>query len=287
MDYRLYYRVHAFPLALLMVAGIAGVDYITGTSIRIFPLYFGPIALAARYGTPRTASLIPWVCTAAWLMLNAPATRSGSPLLTWVINTCMQGISFITVAMLLKQLRMRLEREQELSLKDPLTGLFNHRAFFELGNGMMAGAERTGQPVTVAYLDLDNFKQVNDTLGHAEGDRVLEAVGGVLKTQLRASDLSARLGGDEFALILANTGSHGAELFLRRLRLLLLERLEREGWPVTMSVGAIGYQKGPVPLQDALRRADALMYMAKHGGKNQLRIEAEDRASEGTSLPAP
>ena len=126
--------------------------------------------------------------------------------------------------------RLALELESERALTDPLTGLKNRRAFRDAALADLERARRAGQPFTIALLDLDDFKQVNDTLGHATGDEVLVAVSGVLRRRLRSLDIVARLGGDEFALVLPQTAAPEAATALRHLLEQVRGSMQERGW---------------------------------------------------------
>jgi diguanylate cyclase (GGDEF)-like protein len=146
----------------------------------------------------------------------------------------------------------------------------------------IALARRSGTPFTLAYLDLDNFKAVNDQHGHHAGDRALTKTAAILREHSRASDLVARLGGDEFALFLSDTGRDSAERSLERLRGMVESAMAEQGWPITASVGAITYLNAPATLDAAVHAADAMMYRAKQRGKNRVHVETVSE-SEGES----
>src|SRR5207247_8628556 len=122
-------------------------------------------------------------------------------------------------------------------------------------------------PRTLAYLDLDDFKQLNDRLGHAAGDKALQRVVQTIQVHLGGSGLLARLGGDEFALLLPEIGPEGAEVFLARLQGLLSQEMARGGWAVSMSVGAITFLRPLYEVDQMIQRVDLLMYGAKRKGK--------------------
>lgn len=121
-----------------------------------------------------------------------------------------------------QQLEAALIKEQELARIDPLTHVSNRRAFYELAEIEIVRARRNGCPLSVAYMDVDNFKFVNDDLGHATGDLVLVTIASTLRSELRASDIVARLGGDEFAILLPETDAESAQAVLDKLRARLL-----------------------------------------------------------------
>jgi diguanylate cyclase (GGDEF)-like protein len=258
--------------AVLAVTITGYVDWVTGYEIRVFPLYFLPVALVAWKHSTAAALGLSVLSTLAWLLSNWFAGRAYSSDLIWGINGTMQLISFVAIALLVAELRSRLAFEKSLSRTDALTGLLNSRAFQEQGGAVLAVAHRLGRPLTLAYLDLDNFKKVNDEGGHTEGDRALREVADVLKT-LRRSDVVARLGGDEFAMLLPDTAAEAARRVLEQLREQVSVRMKRNGWPVTASVGAVAFGTPPPTLEQALRDADELMYRAKGGGKDRVHLE--------------
>ena len=156
---------------------------------------------------------------------------------------------------------------------DALTGVLNGRAFEEHARQWMVLAGREGKPLTIAYLDVDDFKRVNDVYGHAEGDRLLRSVADLLRNSVRQTDLIARLGGDEFALLLYDSDTVRARTLLERI-LENRHTLDRgPSFPVTVSMGAAAYLRPPSSVDEAIRAAAALMYAAKNGGKNALRFE--------------
>ena len=131
-------------------------------------------------------------------------------------------------------------------------------------------AQRTQRPITFCYIDLDNFKSVNDTHGHETGDELLRHVVGALSAHVRPTDLLARVGGDEFAILLPETDYDQAHAVLKRLVAELRAEMNSNNWPVTGSIGAITYTSVPGSVDAMVRRADDLMYDAKKHGKNRL-----------------
>jgi diguanylate cyclase (GGDEF)-like protein len=264
----------------IFLAGVLGVlltgvvDYVTGYEMRLFPLYFLPIAFVAwRLSRPYALALSA-LSSATWAFSNFLAGRVYASPFTWPVNIVSQLVAFGAVGILVSDLRRRLLAEEDLNRQDPLTALLNSRAFYERGDMLLAITRRYAKPFTIAYMDLDNFKEINDMRGHMEGDRTLKEAARVLKTHFRSSDLVARLGGDEFAVLLFNTGADAARLSLNRVRDLLVAAMSRNGWPVTVSVGAASYASAPPTLNEAIHLADSLMYQAKRQGKNRVCIEA-------------
>lgn len=184
------------------------------------------------------------------------------------------------------QLNLVLQREKEFARTDMLTGLANRRAFYEALQMERARAARYGRPITLAYVDLDNFKRVNDTLGHAVGDELLARVADLLRQTLRASDTVGRLGGDEFALLLPETSAQAAEILLHKLASVLTDAMQTKKWPVTFSIGAAAFLGDPTPVEEMIRTADELMYSVKKSGKNRISVALIGGASQGSSESA-
>jgi diguanylate cyclase (GGDEF)-like protein/PAS domain S-box-containing protein len=165
----------------------------------------------------------------------------------------------------------RLEAERKLARCDALTGLANRRAFYERADSERKRAVRYARPLSVAYIDLDNFKQVNDSSGHEAGDQLLVTVATILRNNLRGEDFAARLGGDEFALLLPESGHAAAAFVINKLHRLLTAGMQEKGAPVTFSMGLVTYEAAPESAEQMVQKADELMYVVKHNGKNAIR----------------
>ncbi len=133
----------------------------------------------------------------------------------------------------------------------------------------MADLRRTGRPLTIAYIDLDDFKRVNDSLGHKAGDTLLRTVAQALRSRLRATDLLARVGGDEFGILLPDTDVDGARAILEKTNTALKEAVDGK-WPVTQSVGVVTFLDTPHSFDDMIHLADQLMYDGKHAGRARI-----------------
>jgi diguanylate cyclase (GGDEF)-like protein len=172
------------------------------------------------------------------------------------------------------------ETVQRQAVTDELTGLFNHRRFQEVMTQEVERARRYGQEMGLIMLDIDNFKRVNDTYGHLQGDMVLREVARVLRQSSREIDEPARYGGEEMAVALPQTDLEGAYRFAervrRRIEALDLPLLDGDGTlKVTASFGAASLAKSPGEGKDALvAAADAALYRAKRSGKNRT-VRAE------------
>jgi diguanylate cyclase (GGDEF)-like protein len=167
-------------------------------------------------------------------------------------------------------LSQALEREKDDARLDFLTRIANRRAFYEIASTEAARARRYQRPLTLIYIDLDNFKTVNDTLGHDVGDELLIEVAATLRSNLRTTDTVARLGGDEFALLLPETDQGAALLVINKVQEVLLESMRRRNWPVTFSIGLASFPVPPESVEEMVKQADAIMYSVKLKGKNSI-----------------
>ncbi len=159
----------------------------------------------------------------------------------------------------------------EMANNDALTGLANRRVFEDRIDAMLEGARRHDRPISIASMDLDHFKQVNDNFGHAEGDRVLQLVAEAMKKTVRRSDLLVRMGGDEFLLVLPDTSLKAAQALTERLcqAIQKLKVKVPDGRQLGISIGLIQYQPG-MGREELLVKADEILYQAKSQGKARV-----------------
>ena len=195
----------------------------------------------------------------------------------WNLGTELGVFLFFTL--LLGELRRRLQEESDLARTDPLTGLANGRAFSDQLERELGRQRRVGGTLALAYLDLDEFKAINDQFGHAEGDRVIQTMGAYLRAGIRSVDLAARLGGDEFALLLPEADEQKASTAMERLRRDLNAGFRLEGWRVTASVGIAVMIEPTASARQALGLADGLMREAKKCGKDRIVLRAVSGAA--------
>ena len=220
-------QVVAAALALVAVVGAA--DHASGFELSLSVLYLAPIALAAWYAGRRAGLAIALLSALAWLAADAGAGHHYSHPAIVLWNTLVRAAIFVIVADLLAALNAQLGAARRMARSDGLTGIANRRAFDEQLQHALALAARMGHPLTLAYIDVDDLKRLNDRDGHAAGDRALKAVARTLGQAMCRTDTAARLGGDEFALRLPIADRLGAESAIEKACCALAVALQAEG----------------------------------------------------------
>jgi len=258
-----------FTLALSLLLGV--LDYFIGPDLSFSVFYTMPIMLAAWYGGKRVGFIVAVVSAGIWLSADLAAGSGYTAMLIPLWNTMVRLAFFIIIMMLLLVVHEKLILEETLADTDPLTGLANRRFFQEQLEREYARINRYPEPLTIAYLDLDNFKYVNDYMGHDTGDELLIIVSQTLVSNIRNSDFAARLGGDEFAVMLPMLENESAIPFIKKLQDELLSVMQKKYWPVTFSIGVVTYNEVMESSRDMIKKVDDLMYDVKKTGKNNIR----------------
>jgi diguanylate cyclase (GGDEF)-like protein len=265
---------------LLLVAFLGLIDYMTGYEIAFSLLYLVPITLVTWFAGRRMGVLDSLAGGLSWYLAELAAGRVyASPLILYW-NTLTRLTFFLIVTFLLAALRKALEDERELARTDYLTGVANQRFFYELAEQEINRSARYLHPFTVAYIDLDNFKIINDRFGHFTGDLVLRAVADRMKGCLRKTDGVGRLGGDEFAVLFSETGPEAARAAVSKLRVQLLAEMHQGNWPVTFSIGVTTFITAPPSVDEMIRLTDELMYTVKKEHKNAVAYEIYEGIGE-------
>ena len=254
----------AIAVAVAMLGRLVGGD----VPVELF--YLAPIGLSVWFGGRSTGVALALVCAAAPVFADWWSNPEGfgpnSPFLSAAIRLA----ALLAVAIVLWRILDALRRETALAHTDVLTGAANRRSFFEALGVEIQRVRRTGSPLTLAYIDLDNFKYVNDTFGHKAGDSVLRLIVEIKQKHARVVDTIARLGGDEFALLMPETDHDGAMAGLEHLRDVLLDAMKTRHFPVTFSIGVVTYYTPPSDPDEIVGKADSLMYAVKEAGKADI-----------------
>lgn len=248
-------------------------DYLTGAEVNFTLLYLAPIAFVTWFTGIGAGVSLSVLSGFTAFVADGFARTAPLPAVVLAWNQVVQLGTFLALALLLGVLKEKLLAEQHAARTDHLTQVANRRAFVETAAVELERARRTGRPLTVAYLDIDDFKHVNDVQGHARGDALLASIAATLAGATRTLDLVARLGGDEFGLLLVDTDGPTAESLLHRLRAALDQAVAEPGSEVTFSIGAATFLQPARSVDEMMALADQLMYDAKRAGKNALRLD--------------
>jgi diguanylate cyclase (GGDEF)-like protein len=257
-------------VATATVLALAWADVHVGPGVDLTLLYLVPVGFGTFFGGFGVGAGVSILAAACGLVTSRFLVGHHSPaLVAW--NAAQQMGVFLVLAGALDALHRRLLHEKQAARTDSLTGLANRRHFVEAAWLELERARRHGRPLSLLYLDCDDFKGVNDRLGHVVGDRVLSVVASTLREGVRGHDTVARLGGDEFGVLLPEIDGSGATALAERLRTRLGEALSRHALPVTLSMGVATFAAPPASVDEMILRADELMYEAKRSGKDRWR----------------
>ena len=260
-------------IASVILAGIGILNYLAGPDLSTWIFYLIPIFLVTWCIERRVGILMSIFSALIWSLADyaSGVTYWDKAIPYW---NCIARLGyFLILTSILSALKSALEKEKELSRMDFLTRVGNGRYFIELANMEINRARRNEHPLTVAYIDIDNFKMINDRFGHSTGDHLLQVVAYTIKNNIRLTDTVVRMGGDEFAILLPEAGPELAETIIRRVQKINLEMTQENGWPVTFSIGVVTFMTPPSTVDEILKRTDNLMYGAKNTGKNAIKYE--------------
>jgi diguanylate cyclase (GGDEF)-like protein len=257
VTFALYYVGPARPVFLLMYPVI---------------LFFGVFRLTTRALLRVSAMALAGYALVIWLLLQPPTdiVRPHIEMLQWMVLAAVL-IWFSFMGGYVNHLHSRLKESEY----DELTGIFTRRRILEVLEHEKIRCDRGAGPLCVGMLDIDRFKRVNDSFGHAAGDEVLRRSVDIAQKELRAIDFMGRFGGEEFLLVLTQTGLDGARECVERVR----NQTARTGFNLsgsdrnmTVSIGIAQYRPGE-SIRETLERADAALYRAKAGGRNRIECE--------------
>ncbi len=256
-------------IGLLGIIGIGIADIATGSELSFSLFYLIPIVLATWFLGRNYGYALCVIGAAIWFASDFLGGKVYSEPYIRYWNAAIR-LSFFLLATHLLLSSQALMRERMLARLDALTGAANRRYLFETIQIELDRSHRYKHSFTIAYIDLDNFKIVNDQLGHEIGDQLLCAAVRRLKYHMRKTDMLARLGGDEFILLLPETDHKEAQAIIPKIQSALLNEMKRHNWPVTFSIGVLTCLDAQVTTDELVGKADDLMYSVKKNGKNAI-----------------
>lgn len=257
----------------VVIVGLLGIlDYLTGNEFTMSLFYLIPIFLATWAVDYKTGLFMSFVSGLMLLGAEIAAGQTYSHPIFYLLNTTVRTLFYVVVVFLVAEVQRSRKEEQLAARTDFITGAVNARYFNELLQMEISRIRRYPHPITLVYVDVDNFKLVNDLFGHRIGDEVLRCIASELKSQLRATDTVARMGGDEFVMLLPSTRQAEARLVVTKVYAHLIEKMKQRNWPVTFSMGVVTCEFSPYSAEQLVNMADELMYEVKNSTKNDMRF---------------
>ncbi len=263
--------------SFMLVAMLGYLDYITGPYLYFITFYLIPLYLATWFAGKWCGLIVLIASAVAWTVDDLSHSLSYVHPIIPYWNLLLKLSTFGFFIYILSSLKGALQRVNMLATTDFLTGIANRRYFFEAASREIDRCKRYGNTITVIYLDIDNFKYINDIHGHDAGDAVLRLIGRTLKENIRTVDIAARMGGDEFSAIFPETGYEDGKLAIQRIKNKLQNAIQSKDLPITFSIGALTCINPAPTFETIMAMADIMMYVAKKEGKNQVRHEIFDR----------
>jgi diguanylate cyclase (GGDEF)-like protein len=257
---------------LISVGVLAALDWLTGNEITFSLFYLIPIVWVTWTVNSSAGLLLSILSTLMLLGTERAAGHIYSHPIIYFWNTLIRASFFVIITYLVAELHSAQREERLAARTDYVTGVVNARYFNELLQMEVERIRRYPHPITVVFIDVDNFKLVNDLFGHRMGDEVLRLIAGELKAQLRSTDCIARLGGDEFALLLPSARQTDAEVVVSKVHTHLRTEMRRRNLPVTFSMGAVTCVVPPYSAEQIINMADELMYEVKNSTKDDVRF---------------
>jgi len=259
-------------LTLVLVLGV--VDYLTGYEWAFSIFYLLPVFIVTwhiglRWGIV-TSVFSGFVLLASDLLAGRQYSHQVMPYWNMLVMTA----TFLVIVYTIAYLKKVLVAERTFARTDALTGVSNARHFGEMAKITIRQNIGGKKQCALAYIDLDNFKAINDNYGHSTGDLLLKMAAGIIKVNLRDDDIVARLGGDEFGVIVSAASLQEAEDVFERIRANFLHEMQKRKWPVTFSGGVIYFENCSVSMDEMIGLADRLMYTVKKDGKNSIKYHS-------------
>ena len=257
----------------LAIIGLLGIlDYLTGNELTLSLFYLIPIVVVTWAAGHQTGLFMSFMSALILLYAEIAAGQTYSHPIFYILNTLLRALFYVVVVYLVSELQKARKEELLAARTDFITGAVNARYFNELLQMEISRIRRYPHPITLVYVDVDNFKIVNDLFGHRIGDEVLRCIATELKSQLRITDTVARLGGDEFVMLLPSTRQPEARMVVSKVYTNLIEKMRQKNWPVTFSMGAVTCEFSPYSAEQLVNMADELMYEVKNSTKNDVRF---------------
>ncbi|MBU1236073.1 MAG: GGDEF domain-containing protein [Gammaproteobacteria bacterium] len=252
----------ASVVAMLMIF-VANI-LIADVSLRLYVLYVLPLLAIGMHSSRRSL----YFAGALWVLFLEAVSFAyfGLSIGSLAGNLVMESVVVVLCLSVADTARESYLRMLDLARTDDLTGLLNRRAFVRAAALEIERQARYGGEFSIILLDLDGFKELNDTYGHFIGDAALRTLAEAIRNSTRRSDVVARIGGDEFVVLMPNTPMAACAVICGQLRSAVADGMKDSGYAITASIGSVTFEHPPESVEAALQRADEAMYRAKHNG---------------------
>lgn len=265
----------SFLLGLGFIAEmlITILNYNTGRNFEVDFFYLIPLGMVTWFTN------LEWGISTAVLvtvLLFVVDSITGKISGSWVMdgwNALFEFAFFLTFVSLLTILKRKVKELEELASEDSLTKVANRRAFYRAAQTEMNRSQRFGLLFSIAYIDIDNFKRINDTNGHTVGDGLLRDVASTFLQNIRNIDMVARIGGDEFAILFPHTDAEEVKFAVEKIQKHLNELAASHQWQITFSIGVMTFSQPPASVEEMIGLTDGVMYSVKKKGKNNTAYE--------------
>jgi len=263
-------RLAIWAICLLVVTLVGLLR--TRTDAELTSLALLPVLTIAWIGGFWSGLVMSFLSVAIWLIGDFTKLYFNHSWIVW-LNAATRFITYGLVAFLIARIHQQFTLTYQLASLDPLTGLRNRRAFLDFGLSEVARSKRYSHPITIIFLDLDNFKKLNDSKGHDAGDAALRAIAKTLTENLRSNDRITRLGGDEFAILLPEIKYQEAIEAGHKISS-AINAVLKDFHPVSGSIGVAWFGRVDRTFEEMLKAADELMYEVKVSGKGNFRCKS-------------
>ncbi len=254
-------------LGVILLFLVALLDFSTGVELSFSIFYLIPIFLFTWTINGNIGIAVACISAGIWLTIEVISGPQYLNSFIYFWNAIIRLGFFLLPVLLVRNL----EQEKKHARTDFLTGALNTRSFHYMAQREIDRSSRYQHPFTVAFIDIDNFKTINDTFGHTFGDTVLRSISQNIQRNLRKTDIIARVGGDEFAILLPETDEETARAVIAKIQHKLMEEMLENQWSITYSIGVITLNDPKLTVDEILGFADKMMYAVKNHGKNDIK----------------
>ncbi len=264
---------------LLLVLAIGGLDTIKSYDMSVTILYLLPIVLIAWYEGGVSTTVVSIFSAITWATSDLVSGHIYSHITVRIWNAIMVLGMFLFVAYSIATVKKLFIKEREHADTDDLTGVASIKFFYEQARIEISRAAKHKLPLTLAYIDIDNLRCVNDTLGHIAGDYLLHEVAQIMRSTLRSTDIISRIGGAKFDVLMPETTNENAKIIIHKVQEHLLGVVIKKGWPVTFRTGVITCVGNTYTIDELIAKAEELMNAAKETDKNAVKSKILDMSS--------